>query len=943
MAFSATRYRKISDLEELVQRLPARPAGKRLVLVPSSADRELFAQLWRRQRDDGVRTILWDDLCRLLALATGSAQSAQIDPPDHWLLLRQALTNSPEPSPLSECPGILGLLGDQIRELRAEDVPPQSVPRNSEASRLLADCFLSYEGTLRELNLTDSAALTTKARLEVEAAQKFDWPDEAELILAGFYSLTHSQLELIRLLRSKGVPMKCFVPDDGTSHAEASDLIAQLLPGEAPCPSPGGPVDVRILQAEDCRGEYETIARSLILWEATGHDGLKIGHPWPGWEALALWVPVNREGTALEVMRRYGVPCRRARTLKITDTPFWRLSQMARAAASQNWDAFSTSELMAHPAMASGPLPDKSPSGRDAWRDALPEKSRDAFDDACAFAQEIQSGGTPETLLAALLRLGERRLLTFFSNASSGTAGTDGTLDGQIAEYNGALDELRRKLLAIRETLRDLKSAGSRKLDGGDAWEYLTAWADGSSIRPQQPLGDALELWSGSLPVFFSRPYLFVSGLNASVWPGSLAETPLLSDADRQTISGSPDAENAGHLPLLSERRSQQEVLFRRLIASAGRLTILSWTTTDEKSRPLEPTPFLPSAYSDGWIASDPPTVSRGLDELLVPRDQPLIGGVEVRSPLEFAPWPKDRVFPSPLPGAKVPSALPMSAIDAFADCPYRFYVQNVLRLAPQETRPAYDRLLVGTATHKLWEMVWSAKNAGEKESIQNLSARFLDEALLGPSGYPELGTPQLARQFALLKSQIRRCAALQDKIDERLAPHRVKVMIETPLSLQLDHAFFRGRADRIDVLDDGSFLVWDYKLGKSEKYAKSFQLPLYALACEKSTGKRPAGWGFLGLRDGGCQASLVLPKEQSETGQAVAAALAEQTDCKTIPPAAEGPLPELAELLSSLDSCTAAGRWNPNWDSKDACRNCPYKELCRKEELHGESGKEDE
>ena len=58
-----------------------------------------------------------------------------------------------------------------------------------------------------------------------------------------------------------------------------------------------------------------------------------------------------------------------------------------------------------------------------------------------------------------------------------------------------------------------------------------------------------------------------------------------------------------------------------------------------------------------------------------------------------------------------------------------------------------------------------------------------------------------------------------------------------------------RAKADRIDLMDDGSLRVVDYKLGKAPKPSRALQLPVYGTARNtsldggtSSVGARPRG-----------------------------------------------------------------------------------------------------
>ena len=72
-------------------------------------------------------------------------------------------------------------------------------------------------------------------------------------------------------------------------------------------------------------------------------------------------------------------------------------------------------------------------------------------------------------------------------------------------------------------------------------------------------------------------------------------------------------------------------------------------------------------------------------------------------------------------------------------------------------------------------------------------------------------------------------------------------VAVELGVETVVDGMRLRGKIDRLDVNDDGSLVVVDYKTGRapSERYERSSLVGVqtYALLCESALG-RPAGRG---------------------------------------------------------------------------------------------------
>jgi len=215
-----------------------------------------------------------------------------------------------------------------------------------------------------------------------------------------------------------------------------------------------------------------------------------------------------------------------------------------------------------------------------------------------------------------------------------------------------------------------------------------------------------------------------------------------------------------------------------------------------------------------------------------------------------------------------VPSRpLSYTAISAYGECPYRFYMERVLGLGPSErtlsripSKSAFasadgggptpsareERAARGAAVHALLE--WSQAN-GWSEPSEELARRHavaagLDprssnsEALLGPvRGW--LGSPLLRERIGLNP------ADGSDAIDGgNAAIDAARVRAEVPILLGIGGTVLRGSIDLLVERDGAPPLVIDYKtdrLGDSapEERAESYgtQRAIYALAVAESLG----------------------------------------------------------------------------------------------------------
>src|SRR6185295_9953682 len=67
----------------------------------------------------------------------------------------------------------------------------------------------------------------------------------------------------------------------------------------------------------------------------------------------------------------------------------------------------------------------------------------------------------------------------------------------------------------------------------------------------------------------------------------------------------------------------------------------------------------------------------------------------------------------------------------------------------------------------------------------------------------------------------------------ERLLEHRLNGRFTITTANGRRDVDLKGKADRIDLLEDGTFRLIDYKLGWPPKGKRVFQLPIYGLCAE--------------------------------------------------------------------------------------------------------------
>lgn len=955
-------YRHVHDLAPELRRLGTDETVR--FLVPSGGDRDLLLDTLAGGRayfGPRPRIWQWTDLYRELAAeldrsGTPVRVRRQIDPPDHFLILRhlvEALRKEREdrlpPGVLRR--GFLSLLGKDLRELLREEATPEHLraalgcpgcgegcPDPSHPGQVLCRLYRDYLSYLDRHGLADSASVATRTR---ELAEGLEDPGAwgVHLVFVGFLSFTHGQGGLVRALLARGVPCTILKPWTGLEGLlDAADQFG-VLPARLDSP----PATLRILEAGDRRFELETLARELALWAAGDPEAL-LPPPFPGFEAVGVSVDPHQGEAAGLVLERYGIPHVLRGGGSVGETDLGRLPRLCADAAGSGWPTERTLRLLSLPCLGGASFPaaqarGTAPSGEEEWTAFLKgfPPFLDRFRRLRGFARDLQGGGTPPKLLRLLRDLVSRD--TPWTRALADLAGEGAERDGAVHRLASATAELDRKILSLEEATPPLGEAAQNPLSGGDAVAFLETWAEEARTSQAQPLRGALTVYPGSPPVLADHRWFVLTGATAPAWPGALKESALLADGDRHSLNGL-EAETLGlertHLPVLSEVRVQREALFRRLVLTGREGCLLTRPLQDDQGRPLPPTPF--EAPLVDQLSQEEPPRRRPLSQL-IPLAGPLFEDAE-------GPLPSRRLLRgvrgnAPQEGRGEPRTRgTFSGLDRFAGCPFAFWCEQELGLGPLPGG-RFDPARVGNALHELWQRAWDPQSPQRAQGLEAAAVRLFEEVFRDPNrGYRELlCDPALTRHALRLREQARRLGAVQDAQEERLQAlfPRGGVLRETlePRAI-LGSVSFRGRCDRADLWETPAGTVavlLDYKLGSSKRYQTHLQLPAYVAALTESPPEGfpfpLAGYGYLCLGDGGFAGRFAQGHEDLAEAYRGTSPRKGKVSFESLQEQAWKTMGALAEALES-------GRYPARYDSP-SCPGCPFGGLCRRGEARSE------
>ncbi len=228
---------------------------------------------------------------------------------------------------------------------------------------------------------------------------------------------------------------------------------------------------------------------------------------------------------------------------------------------------------------------------------------------------------------------------------------------------------------------------------------------------------------------------------------------------------------------------------------------------------------------------------------------------IEALNPSFFAPWRLK------IRKCELPKSLSPTCFKAYINCPFRFYLQYVLKMRDFDASlMQMNDMSFGSLYHLVWEdYAKNPENAALSDEIKIEKILFynLEKAVKKTFG-TELSA-QVKFQIHSLKERL--CASAKEQSQHALAGWRI-IHAEKKISFNLEYldansqkqeCKISGRIDRIDEHSNGSILALDYKtidklkLSKNSSPAmsehlsqkkgeiiwKDLQLPLYKRALE--------------------------------------------------------------------------------------------------------------
>ena len=480
----------------------------------------------------------------------------------------------------------------------------------------------------------------------------------------------------------------------------------------------------------------------------------------------------------------------------------------------------------------------------------------------------------------------------------------------------------RAAVLGILQSLRDAhRIHDDAPLTLGDLLTTIRRWIEGQTFSPRTGTGGLLLLDAAAAP-YAEIDDLRLVGLVDADWP------------EKSHRSIFYPAQLLGQLgwPAEGDRLSAARARFHDLLRLPHiRTTVSTFTLEDDAIVPASV--FLEEIDRAGL----PVQHLAPSDDARVLIHEAIAEHPVVPSALEGEPreWLSLRMARTPGSAAayhgttasRESTAYSVSSLERYLECPFKYFASHVLRL-PEERADEWGLTPQerGQFVHAVFESFfreWQAAGHGSVTTanvsdavalFQTIAERQLETLpesdralerthLLGSAAAPGLAD----RAFAFEIEQ-------GGHVIERLLEHQLEGAFEFRGASGTRSVRLRAKADRIDLMADGTIRIVDYKLSKAPKPSRALQLPVYGICAQQALeGRHQRSWtlgraGYVAFREKNAFVSL---GESDKLKEALAAGQ--------------------ERLLGAVDGIER-GEFPPDPEEPFLCTRCAYSTVCRKD-----------
>ncbi len=455
------------------------------------------------------------------------------------------------------------------------------------------------------------------------------------------------------------------------------------------------------------------------------------------------------------------------------------------------------------------------------------------------------------------------------------------------------------------------------KIDNSASTETIAGLLEDLLMRHRTEISVAREGRIYAVPVeragYAGRPHVFVVGLDEGSFPGGAIESPLLLDADLQAISselqqsgGRPGARTWSLLRALGTVSGVVTLVANRFDVVDGRERYASSIHAQcREDLDLE----TPIRYSASFLPE------QALNETEAWLSQRRRGGYHAAVARRFPELERGRAAtllrtasglgrftgylgrPTPELSLRADAVLSPSRLERLVACPYRYFLNDVLRVRPpDEIDPEDTRWLdpkeFGKHFHQLlFDFMTAVKARGESVSVEAHREEILGLAERRAREIAERIPPPTRLAYDADVRRMKTAAEVFLSAEEETPDEQEAIEFELkfgnenegarypkPVRLDLHDGVtirLRGSIDRVDRRADG-FTIWDYKTGSAIGYNRTdligsgkLQWALYAYAFRKLMDGLPthldvnrSGYYFASDRENGRRIWSEVPAE---------------------------------------------------------------------------------
>ena len=420
---------------------------------------------------------------------------------------------------------------------------------------------------------------------------------------------------------------------------------------------------------------------------------------------------------------------------------------------------------------------------------------------------------------------------------------------------------------AILAALDGLADAHTRyddePLPVGDLLGMIRRWMEGQTFSPRTG-ADGVSLLDATAAAFADVDEVRVLGLVASDWPERNGRTFFYPSALLSQLGWPADV----------TRSSAARARFNDLLRLAQeRVSVSLFTLEDDAIVP--PSVFLDELNAAAFQVEHVPEESRSpifaraaLTSGLHPSDGLTPEGREWLAMRSSRSEAGAAMFQGTT-GVRQPETYAVSHLERYLDCPFKYFAAYVLRLDEERDDEAgFTAQERGQFVHAVFErffVEWQAsgRRAITTDNLTDALSLFSDVAEAQLATLPE--PDRSMERTHLLGSAVAPGLAERAftfEIDqgvgvvERLLEHALEGEFRFNGTDGTSAVRLRAKADRIDLLTDGTIRVIDYKLGRAPKPKRALQLPIYGICAEQHLdGRHGRHWtlgraGYVAFRE---------------------------------------------------------------------------------------------